>query len=142
MKRIALIISAIVMAFGATACASDDSDVVDHNITKAAKNFEVQRRVAVINGVTDKVELQVEGRCNVDPKTGRIFITCKVAEGSGNDAYLRHTVYTSDNVFVTVEQGEPIKTSAYHYRFTYKPQSIIPDVDFRGKTDELPSKQD
>lgn len=27
--------------------------------------------------------------------------------------------------------------SAYHYRVTFKPQSIIPDVDFRGSAAEL-----
>lgn len=124
-----------------TGCTEDDSDVVDHNITKAAKNFEVNRRVVVVNGITDKIQLQVEGRCNIDPKTRRIWITCKVADGASPDSYIRHQVYTSDNVFVFVEQGEPIKASAYHYRFTYKPQSIIPDPDFRGSTSDNPLRE-
>jgi hypothetical protein len=144
MKKIIVGIIAAVMLFGFTACAEgpDDSDVVDHNITKAAKNFEVQRRIAFVNGITDKIQLQIEGRCNVDPKDDRIFVTCKVAEGEGNDSYIRHQLYRSDNVFVIIEQGEPIKASAYHYRFTYKPQAIIPDPDFRGSMDETPLAED
>lgn len=141
-KIIAVSAVAVVSAATLTSCTEDDSDVVDHNITKAAKNFEVNRRIVVVNGITDKIQLQVEGRCNIEPGTGKVFITCKVAEGSGNDSYIRHQLYTSDNVFVVVEQGEPVDVSAYHYRFTYKPQSIIPDPDFRGSTDETPLADD
>jgi len=118
------------------ACTEDDSDVVNHNITKAAKNFEVNRRIVAVNGITDKIQLQIEGRCDIDPKKGRVFVTCKVAEGA--DSYVRHQVYTSDNIFLVVEQGEPIKASAYHYRFTYKPQTLLPDPDFRGSMDDNP----
>jgi hypothetical protein len=123
---------------GLTACTDDDSDVVDHNITKAAKNFEVQRRIVVINGITDAVVMQVEGRCNVEPGERKVWFTCKVADGNDVDSYIRNQVYTGDNVIVAVEQGEPIQASAYHYRFTYKPQSIIPDPDFRGSMGDTP----
>lgn len=126
---------------GLTSCTADDSDVVNHNITKAAKNFEVNRRIVVVNGITDNIQLQVEGRCDIEPKKDRTFITCKVAEGESADSYVRHQVYKSDNVFIVVEQGEPIKASAYHYRFTYKPQSIIPDPDFRGSMADNPLKE-
>lgn len=116
----------------------DDSEVVNHNLTKAAQNFEIQRRIVVVNGITDNVQLQVEGRCDMDPSDNRIFITCKVADGDGPDSYIRNQVYLSDNTFIVVEQGEPIQASAYHYRITYKPQSIIPDPDFRGSMDDTP----
>lgn len=135
----------MVLAVGVlSACTEgpDDSDVVDHNITKAAKNFEIQRRIVFVNGITDKIQLQVEGRCNIEPGDGKIFVTCKVEEGAGPDAYIRHQLYTSDNVFVVVEQGDPVKASAYHYRFTYKPQAVIPDPDFRGSMGDTPLAED
>ena len=40
-----------------------------------------------------------------------------------------------------VEQGEATKTSAYHYRVTFKPQTILPDFDARVSTEELPTSQ-
>ncbi len=138
-KVYAYLAAMLLLFVGLQACSGpDDSDVVDENITKAAKNFEIQRRVVVVNGITDKIQLEVVGRCNIDPTDNRVFITCKVAEGEGNDSYIRNQVYLSDNTYVVVEQGEPIDVSAYHYRVTYKPQSIIPDPDFRGSTDETP----
>ena len=143
MKRTAKIVaSAVVAGVALTGCTADDSDVVDKNITKAAKNFEVQRRIVVFNNITDKILLQVEGRCNVDPSGNRIFFTCKVADGTGPDSYVRNQAYVGDNVTTIIEQGEPIKVSAYQYRVTYKPQTVIPDVDFRGSMDEGPQTQD
>lgn len=139
-KIIAGVSTALFLAVGLSACTEgpDDSDVVDYNITKAAKNFEVQRRVVVINGITDNIVMQVEGRCNIEPGDRKIWFTCKVADGDGPDSYIRNQVYTGDNVIVSVEQGEPVQASAYHYRFTYKPQAIIPDPDFRGSTSDTP----
>ena len=37
----------------------------------------------------------------------------------------------SNNVTYTVEQGSPIKASTYQYRVVFKPETILPDVDFR-----------
>lgn len=139
-KKTFIALTAIGLTLGLTAgsCEDDDSDIVDYNITKAAKNFEVSRRVVMVNGITDKIQLQIEGRCNIEPGDAKIFVTCKVAEGEGNDSYVRHQFYMGDNTFVIVEQGEPVDVSAYHYRMTYKPQSIIPDPDFRGSMDDTP----
>ena len=140
-KIIAVVLTTLMLAVGLSACNEDDADVVNHNISKASQNFEVYRRVALVNGITDKYILSVEGLCDIDPKSDRIFVTCKISKGEGADSYLRHQFYKSDNTFLFVEQLEGIKVSAYHYRITFKPQTLVPDVDFRGSTDELPSEQ-
>ena len=141
-RIIAALIALPIVLFGATACFSDDADVVNENLTKASKNFEINRRVVAVNTQTDAYLLSIEGRCDVTPKADRVLVTCKVAKGKGDDSYKRHQIYTNKNrVAVVVEQLEATKTSAYHYRMTFKPQSIVPDVDFRGSTDELPSEQ-
>lgn len=142
-KILAALAAALFLAGGLSACSEgpDDSEVVNHNLTKAADNFEINRRIVIVNGITDSHILTAEGRCSVDPKEGKIFVTCKVADGDGADSYKRHQLYKSDNVFVVVEQLDAVKSSAYHYRFTYKPQAVIPDVDFRGSTEDLPSEQ-
>lgn len=140
-KIVMALVVVVMAALGLSACTEDDSDVVNHNLTKASKNFEVYRAVSVVNGITDKEILRVEGLCDISPKEGRIFITCKVAEGDGKDSYVRHQHYTSDNTFVLVEQLRGIKVSAYHYRYTFKPQTVIPDVDVRGDAEDLPENQ-
>jgi len=126
-----LITSALVLAaaFGLTAC--DDADVASENISKAADNFEVNRRIVMFNGITDKYLMEVVGRCSITDEGNQLEVTCK----TGKDQYKKHFLGLSDNVSYFVEQGEPINVSVYHYRVTFKPQSIIPDPDFRGSSE-------
>ena len=139
-KKIIPALALVCLALGLTAC-NDDADVVNHNITKAADNFEVQRRIVVFNGITDKYLLVVEGACSINDEGNQLEILCKVKDGNGADSYKKSFAGLSDNVSYFIEQGAPIKASAYHYRVTFKPQEILPDVDFRGSSEDLPTEQ-
>ncbi len=107
----------------------DDANVASRNLTKAADNLEVNRRIVFYNGITDNYILEIEGLCSFDLNESKTAfnVICKV----GNNKYKRHTLVLSDNVTAFVEQLEPNKVSAYHYRVTFKPLVIIPDVDIR-----------
>ncbi|PWE52319.1 hypothetical protein DEM27_31765 [Metarhizobium album] len=132
LKRIAA--AAIGAALMLTGC-TNDADVASHNLSKAADNFEITRRVVFYNGITGGYMLSIEGLCslgNNDPAR-QVTITCK----TGPSSYKKHFLGLSDNVTFFVEQLEPAKASAYHYRVTFKPQSILPDIDFRGDAGEL-----
>jgi hypothetical protein len=121
-----LLISIILLL---TACT--DADIASSNISKAADNFEIPRRIVFYNGITDKYMLTVEGRCslgNADNRDQQLTVTCKV----GEDQYKKHFLGLSDNVTYFAEQLEPVDVSVYHYRVTFKPQAILPDIDFRG----------
>lgn len=109
-------------------CASD-ADVASWNVSQAADMFEIERRVIFYNGITGEYMLVIEGRCslgNNDTKL-RMSVTCKTGDGK----YKKHFLGLSDNVTFFLEQVEPSKASAYHYRVIFKPQSIIPDIDVR-----------
>jgi hypothetical protein len=122
-----LIVTGIV-ATSLVACVSD-ADRASQNLSTAAEQFEVNRRITFLNGITDKVLLEVEGRCSVETTesklAGALEVTCKV----GPDEYKKNFLYLSDNVTATVEQLEPIDVSVYHYRFLIKPETVIPDLD-------------
>jgi hypothetical protein len=120
-----------------SACTEDDADVVSANLSKAADNFEVNRRVVMFNGITDEYLLTIEGACSIEDDGNQLEVVCKTGPGH----YKKHFLGLSDNVSYFVEQGEPVSASANHYRVTFKPQSIIPDVDFRGSTEDLPRSQ-
>ncbi len=132
MRKTILAVAAI--PFLLSSCV-DDAKVATENIKKAADNFEINRRVVFYNGITDSYILPVEGRCSMDLNgSGTAFnVICK----TGPSEYKRHTLVLSDNTSAFVEQLESVKVSAYHYRVTFKPQSIIPDVNFRGDASEL-----
>lgn len=135
-KYIAGALAGVGALISLSACAND-ADVVSENLSKAADNFEVNRRIVMFNGITDKYLLTIEGPCSITDEGDQLEVVCK----SGPGTYKKHFLGLSDNVSYFVEQGEPVSASANHYRVTFKPQSIIPDPDFRGSSDDLPRSQ-
>jgi len=115
--------------------ACNDADIASSNLSKAADNFEIQRRVVFYNGITGDYILSIEGLCSLGnhDSAGTLTVTCK----TGEDAYKKHFLGLSDNVTFFAEQLEGVNVSPYHYRVVFKPQTIIPDVDFRGDVGEL-----
>lgn len=107
--------------------ACTDTEVASSNLSKAADQFEIERRVVFFNGITDTYLLSIEGRCsiNADNADGQLEVTCK----DGEDSYKKHYLGLSDNVSYFVEQIEPADVSVYHYRVIFKPQTIVPDID-------------
>lgn len=131
MKRLA-----VFAAFVALAGCDNDARIASQNISRAADNFEINRRIVFINGITDKYLLSIEGRCAFEVESGakpKVAVTCK----TGPQAYKKHSLGLSDNVTFFSEQMEPADVSVYHYRVTFKPQALLPDVDFRGSTTDL-----
>lgn len=125
-KILATIATAAVLATGLTAC-SDDADVVSENLSKDADNFKITRRVVFFNGITDAYLLTIEGRCAIKEDGPQLEVTCKL----GDDEYKKHFLGLSDNVSYFVEQTEAADVSDDFYKVTFKPSTIIPDVDAR-----------
>ena len=134
MLKFAMLATAL-MGSAAAMTACTDADVASRNLSKAADMFEVNRRVIFYNGITGGYILSVEGLCSLGnhDKAREVTITCK----TGANTYKKHFLGLSDNVTYFVEQLEPQAVSAYHYRVIFKPQTIIPDVDFRGDASEM-----
>ena len=113
----------------------DDAKMASRNLSKAADNFEIGRRVVFYNGITDKYMLEIIGLCSLDrgESAKSITVTCKTAGG-----FKKHLLGLSDNVTYFVEQLSDAKVSADMYRVTFKPSTIIPDVDMRGSLTTSP----
>lgn len=123
MKRL---IAAGLVALGALALAgcTSDADKASQNLSTAADNFEVQRMIVGINGITDEVLFSVEGRCAIT-RDGDLVVTCK----HGDDDVRKHYLGLSDNVTYVSTQMEGVDASVYRTRIVLKPQSILPDFD-------------
>lgn len=124
MKKIFAMSILAMSAVGLTACYSD-ADKVSDNIATAAEQFEVQRTIVGINGITGETILYVEGRCSFKSSGGRFDVTCKY----GPDEYRKHTFIMGDQDSVSVTQEHSIDASEYHTRIVLKPQNIIPAFD-------------
>ncbi len=125
------ILAIAVIVFGTVACNpfASDADVAAGNLSRAAEQFEVQRRIVFVNGITDKYLLSIEGRCSVETSNsalgGSIEVTCKTPDGE----FKKHFLGLSDNVTYFVEQLDSTDVSTQQYRVIFKPSAIIPDVD-------------
>jgi hypothetical protein len=117
----------------ALAACEDDALIASRNVSKAADNFEIDRRIVFYNGITDTYMLTIEGRCSIEDQTTQLEVICK----TGPTAYKKHFLGLSDNVTYFAEQLEIANVSVFHHRVTFKPQSILPDIDFRGDAGEL-----
>ena len=106
----------------------DDADIASRNLSKAADNFEVVRRVIFYNGITDSYILVIEGRCSIVDSMGQLEVTCK----TGTNTYRKHYLGLSDNVTYFAEQIEDKDVSPNHYRVTFKPRAIAPTIDVRN----------
>ena len=132
--RLAVALALAVMALAGSTC-SKQADVASRNLSVAADNFEVMRRVVFYNGITDSYMLEIQGLCalgNMDDP-GEVTITCK----TGEEEFKKHFLGLSDNVTYFVEQLDPVGVSTFHYRVMFQPQTILPDVDFRGSAEAL-----
>lgn len=128
MKKFLLLSILLSLVIILTSCT--DADIASENLSKAADNFEIDRRIVFYNGITDTYLLTIEGRCslgNQDDRSKQVTVTCK----TGENTYKKHFLGLSDNVTYFAEQLEPVSVSAYHYRVTFKPQAILPDIDLR-----------
>jgi hypothetical protein len=126
-KPKALLATAALLA--ALAGCSSDADIASENLSKAADNFEIQRRIVFYNGITGEYMLEIQGRCSLgnSDQACQLSVTCKVSDG----AFKKHFLGLSDNVTYFVEQVEAANVSEYHYRVVFKPEQIVPDIDLR-----------
>jgi hypothetical protein len=129
------IIAAVLAGFLTLTGCKDDASVASRNLSKAADMFEIERRVVFYNGITDTYMLTIEGRCSIraDGADRQVEMTCK----TGPDEFKKHFLGLSDNVTYFAELLEPKDVSVYHHRVVFKPQTIVPDVDFRESAEEL-----
>jgi len=123
-KLVAFVI--VLMMFALTACDSQ-ADVASRNISTAADQFEVNRRIVFYNGITDTYMLTIEGFCSLGnhDELGELTVTCKTSPTE----YKKHFLGLSDNVTYFVEQIDAIGVDPYHYRVVFRPETILPDID-------------
>lgn len=123
------------VALLALAACEKPADVASRNLSTAADNFEINRRIVFYNGITDTYMLTIEGLCSIGnyDKAATVSITCK----TGPNEYKKHFLGLSDNVTFLAEQLSAADVSTYHYRVMFRPQTIMPDADFQGSANEL-----
>lgn len=121
--------AACVLLIGLVGCSSD-ADVASRNLSQAADNFEIVRRVVFYNGISGEYILTIEGLCSLGNNDDRkkLTVTCK----TGPTTFKKHFLGLSDNVTFFAEQVEAAPANVYHYRVFFKPSVIVPTIDYKS----------
>lgn len=115
----------IIAAAALLAGCARPADVASRNLSEAADNFEINRRVVFYNGITGAYILTIEGLCSLDASGGsKVSITCKTGAGQ----FKKHYLGVSDNVTYFIEQLDAAPANVFHYRVTFNPSAMVPDI--------------
>lgn len=105
------------------------ADVASSNISTAADQFEINRRIVFYNGITNEYILEIDGYCslgNNDPPK-ELSVTCK----TGDNQYKKHFLGLSDNVTYFAEQLDSAGVNTNQYRVIFKPTTIVPNIEIK-----------
>ena len=120
-KLLATVLATVALLAGC----STNADVASRNLSTAADQFEINRRVVFFNGITDKYLLSIEGKCSIVDQGTQLEVTCL----TGPNEYKKHFLGLSDNISYFVEHLDGSAVSTMHYQVIFKPEVILPDVD-------------
>lgn len=123
MKKIAAGILAVVIV-GTTLWACTEADKVSYNVSQEADNFNVVRRLTVLNARTDKPMFELIGAfsSHVDTGDNQLEITCEVGEGE----YKKHFIGLNDWTMYVIEDIGGAEVNKYKYEVNFLPESILP----------------
>lgn len=120
MKKIICLIITVAFCFTLCGCCREVY-IVKCNIQKEADNFNVCRRLTVMNARTDTVMLQLEGRFSLQNNSENELVIVLETE---KDTYRQDYIYLTDNVLYVVEDIDESDVSPYHYELNFLPQMI------------------
>ena len=121
MKRFIGIILMVVTIFTLVGCR--EAERVSYNVSKEADNFNVIRRLAVINTRTDKVEFELIGNFSLqDESSNEISVICQ----TGENEFKKHIVGINDETMYVIEDIGGANVNKYKYEVNYLPEMVQP----------------
>lgn len=127
-KKLALIVVAVSLAFSFAGCTSA-ADRANENLSKAAENFEVPRRIVGINAINGDVLFSVEGYCSYETDSDTIDVICATQSDDRKNHVSRTTLGKADNVTFVSTQLEDVEVDFFRPRVIFRPENVIPDFD-------------
>lgn len=121
MKIVAIILCVVVVSATFMGC-QRQSDRVSYNLSLEADNFNITRRLAVINTRSDKPVFEMIGRFSIETDTvdNQLEITVETEKG----VYKKHFVYLNDWVTYVVEDVSGADVNTFVYEVNYLPEAF------------------
>lgn len=108
-----------VMILAGTVSGCTEAAQVSHNVSQEANNFNVTRKLTVINARTDTILLEMVGTfALMNNSANELEIVCEVGDG----VYKKHLVYLNDWTCYVVEDISGADVDKYHYEINFLPE--------------------
>ena len=103
---------------------STEAEKVSQNVSQEADNFNVVRRLTVINTRTDKPEFELIGQFSITVDSGdnQLEVVCE----TGKNEYKKHFIGLNDEVMYVIEDVGGAQVNKYRYEVNFLPESIVP----------------
>ena len=119
-KKIAIAAVLIMTMMLLSACTQ--SDVVRSNLRREADDFNIRRRITVLNTRTDTPMMQITGLLSISTDSdGDLNIMIEKAPGE----YMLNFAHLSQDTTYIVEQIETKEVSKYQYEIKFYPSQLI-----------------
>lgn len=100
-----------------------EANRVSYNIGQQADNFNITRRIVVMNARTDTVMFELIGNFSLQNNmSNELEIICEIAD----NVYKKHFIYLNDYTLYVVEDVSGAYVDKYHYEVNYIPEMIVP----------------
>ena len=120
MKKILIALALVIVLFVVSSCS--EANKVTYNLKRQADDFNVRRRITVLNTRTDKAMMQITGLLSIKvDDDGDLNITIEKDPGE----YVLNYAHLSQDTTYIVEQIETKEVSKYKYEIIFYPQNII-----------------
>ncbi|MGN0276765.1 MAG: hypothetical protein ACI4CZ_06175 [Hominisplanchenecus sp.] len=118
MKKVAILI-AVVTIICAVLTGCTEADKVSSNISVEADNFNVTRKLTVLNARTDTVMLELTGTFALkNNSANELEVIIETAEGK----YQKDYVYLNEYTMYVVEDLSGADVDKYHYEINFLPE--------------------
>lgn len=108
------------MCVGFSGCR--ESERVSYNVSQDADNFNVIRRLVVINARTDKPMFELVGAFSFELQSNRIIAIVQ----TGEKEFKKHSVGLTDWTLWSVEDISGAEVDKYRYEVNFLPEMIVP----------------
>lgn len=129
-KFVSIILMAFLMLTTVCFVGCTEVNQVSHNVSQEADNFNVIRRITIINSRTDKAEFELVAAFSlqVDSAENQLEIICE----TGENEYKKHFIGLNDETMYVVEDISGAEVDKYHYEVNFLPEQILP-ITFKSK---------
>lgn len=121
-KQKKIIVTIIIVGMLLVGCT--EADKVSSNVSQEADNFNVIRRLTVLNARSDKPMFELIGAFSitVDSADNQLEVICE----TGENEYKKHFIALNEWTMYVVEDVSGAEVDKYRYEVNFLPESIVP----------------